>query len=89
MTMIRLSGDELVAARAAIRAHKLRGEAESEAEYGLEPSEAALTASAKAVLIRAGIHEPNAEQLESARESARLIYRATAEQAIKTGTVRP
>jgi hypothetical protein len=48
-----------------------------------EPSAAALRAGTQRELIRAGIHEPNHEQLKAAIASARLLYIASAKAAVR------
>jgi hypothetical protein len=54
----------------------------------LEPSEGAIAAGARKILLRAHIHSPNAQQIADARESARIEYTAQARHAIETGVVR-
>jgi hypothetical protein len=54
-----------------------------------EASAAAIEADARKILRRAGIYSPTAEQIEAARESARLEYSARAADALRTGSVRP
>jgi hypothetical protein len=44
---------------------------------------------ARKTLLRAGVFSPSDQQIADARESARLEYRALAEHAIRTGSVRP
>jgi hypothetical protein len=48
-----------------------------------EPSDAALRAGARRELIRAGIREPNPEQLRAAIASARILYIAQAKAAVR------
>jgi hypothetical protein len=50
---------------------------------------AAADADARKLLLRAGIYSPTPQQLEDAKESARIQYAAAARDAIKTGSVRP
>jgi hypothetical protein len=50
-------------------------------------SDAATEAAARKLLRRANVFEPSAEQLEDARESARIEYAAQAQHAIRTGKV--
>ena len=50
-----------------------------------EPTESAIAADARKLLLRAGVLSPTAQQIDDARESARLILRAQAEHVIRTG----
>lgn len=54
-----------------------------------EPTEAALAAMVRRILLRARIYDPTPEQIESAKTSARVEYSARAEHAISTGKVLP
>ena len=52
-------------------------------EATVEPSEAAVQASARAVLLRAGIHNPTDAELEAARASAKVEYAGAVVKALR------
>jgi hypothetical protein len=52
-------------------------------DAAFEPSDAALRAGAQRELARAGIREPNPEQLKAAIASARILYVASAKKAVR------
>jgi hypothetical protein len=54
-----------------------------------EPTEAAVAAMARRILMRAHVYEPTAKQVADARTSARLEYQAQAQHALRTRKVLP